>query len=157
VAPVGSLREAGAGLNPPAGSIDQSLKRHRCHSGCGVRFGAVMPITLQSTVGGFSPDFLRRLPALERTMVAQGLEPSTFVISKDRAAPPPFPLGPFFYEYTVFVGEEHFTVTEPNDSRFLEFFYRRCVAPGDDSDAVPKPERRPGLISRLFHWMVQPV
>jgi hypothetical protein len=145
-------------LNPPAGSIDQSLKRHRGHSGgAAFAFEAVMPITLQSTVGGFSPDFLRRLPALERAMISQGLEPSTFVISKDRAAPPAFPLGPFFYEYTVFVGEEHFTVTEPNDSRFLEFLYQRCVAPDDEDEAAPARPRRLGLIRRLFRWMERPI
>jgi len=116
-----------------------------------------MPIMLQSTVGGFSPDFMRRLPSLEKAMVAQGLEPSTFVISKDRAAPPAFPLGPFFYEYTVFVGETHFIVTEPNDIRFLEFFYRRCVAPDDEDEAEPRRTHRPGLIGRLFRWMAQPV
>jgi hypothetical protein len=119
-----------------------------------------MPITLQSTVGGFSPQFMRKLPDLEQAMIAQGLEPSTFVISKDRAAPPAFPLAPFFYEYTVFVDEEHFTVTEPNDMTFLEFFYRRCVAPDDENEAdaaAPQHTRRPGLISRIFRWMERPI
>ena len=56
-----------------------------------------MPITLQSTVGGFSGEFMRRLPKLEEAMLAHGLEPSEFVISKDRATPPTVPfLGPFF-------------------------------------------------------------
>ena len=41
-----------------------------------------MSITLQSTVGGFSAEFMRRLPLLEQAMVAHGLEPSQFVISK---------------------------------------------------------------------------
>ena len=45
-----------------------------------------MSIMLQSTVGGFSPEFKRRLPALEQAMIAHGLEPSSFVISKDRAS-----------------------------------------------------------------------
>jgi hypothetical protein len=122
--------------------------------------GLGVPITLQSTVGGFSPEFMRRLPELEKAMLAQGLEPSTFVISKDRAAPPAFPLGPFFYEYTVFIGEEHFTVTEPNDMTFLEFFYQRCVAPDDENEADEverQRKRRPGLISRLFRWMERPI
>ena len=116
-----------------------------------------MPITLQSTVGGFSSEFMQRLPAVEKAMVAQGLEPSAFVISKDRAAPPAFPLGPFFYEYTVFVGEKHFIVTEPNDSRFLEFFYQRCVAPDDEDETTPARPRQPGLIRRLFRWMERPI
>ena len=114
-----------------------------------------MPITLQSTVGGFSAEFMRRLPALEQAMVAHGLEPSQFVISKDRATPPSVPfIGPFFYDYTVFVGEEHFTVTEPNDIRFLEYFYARCMAADEE---LPAERRRPGLISRLFRWMAQPI
>ena len=94
-----------------------------------------MAITLQSTVGGFSAEFMRKLPALEQAMIAHGLEPSQFVISKDRATPPLVPfIGPFFYDYTVFVGEESFTVTEPNDIGFLEYFYQRCIAE-DEADA----------------------
>ena len=45
-----------------------------------------MSITLQSTVGGFSAEFMRRLPLLEQAMMAHGLEPSQFVISKDSKA-----------------------------------------------------------------------
>jgi len=113
-------------------------------------------ITLQSTVGGFSAEFMRRLPALEEAMVAHGLEPSQFVISKDRATPATVPIiGPFFYDYTVFVGEEHFTVTEPNDIQFLDYFYQRCIA--EDEPARPAHRRRPGLINRIFSWMAQPI
>jgi hypothetical protein len=117
-----------------------------------------MSITLQSTVGGFSSEFLQKLPALEQAMIAHGLEPSQFVISKDWATPATAPLiGPFFYAYTVFVGEESFTVTEPNDIQFLDYLYDRCIA---EDDATPEPTsrpRRPGLISRIFRWMAQPV
>ena len=118
-----------------------------------------MSITLQSTAGGFSPEFMRKLPALEQAMIAHGLEPSQFVISKDwatqAAVPYPF-LKPFFYDYTVFVGEENFTVTEPNDIRFLDYFHDRCIA----EEETPEQTRRirhPGLIRRLFRWMAQPV
>ena len=116
-----------------------------------------MAITLQSTIdGGFSAGFMRRLPAVEQAMIAHGLEPSQFIISKDRAAPPSVPfIGPFFYAYTVFVGEESFTVTEPNDIRFLEYFHQRCIA---EDDAPEQAQRgRPGLISRIFRWMEQPI
>jgi hypothetical protein len=116
-------------------------------------------ITLQSTVGGFSPEFMRKLPALEQAMVAHGLEPSEFVISKDAATPSSTPLPalwPFFYAYTVFIGEENFTVTEPNDMRFLDYFYQRCIA-ADDTSSEPQAARRPGLINRIFRWMEQPV
>jgi hypothetical protein len=113
-----------------------------------------VPIALQSTVGGFSAEFLRWLPDVERAMIARGLEPSQFVISKDRAAPPMVPLmGPFFYEYTVFIGEENFTVTEPNDVKFLDFFYRRCTA----EDTAAPVRKRDGLINRIFRWMAQPI
>jgi hypothetical protein len=121
-----------------------------------------MLITLQSTVGGFSSEFLQKLPALEKAMIAHGLEPSQFVISKDWATPVTAPfIGPFFYDYTVFVGEESFTVTEPNDIQFLDYFYNRCIAEDDpEDDAAPEQAprtRRPGLINRVFLWMTQPV
>ena len=106
-----------------------------------------MSITLQSTVGGFSPEFLRKLPALEKAMIAHGLEPEQFVISKDRATPATAPfIGPFFYDYTVFVGEENFTITEPNDIRFLGYFYNRCIAQdnlGDNAEDNVDPEPAP--------------
>ena len=118
-----------------------------------------MSITLQSTVGGFSAEFMRRLPALEQAMIAHGLEPSQFVISKDRATPPSVPfIGPFFYAYTVFVGDDSFTVTEPNDMVFFEYFYNRCIA--EEDEATPEQaqrSRRPGLIRRVFRWMAQPI
>ena len=116
-----------------------------------------MGITLQSTIeGGFSAEFVRRLPALEQAMIAHGLEPTQFVISKDRATPPTVPfIGPFFYDYTVFVGEESFTVTEPNDIIFLDYFYQRCIT--EDEAAPEQRTRRPGLINRIFRWMAQPI
>ena len=121
-----------------------------------------MPITLQSTVGGFSPEFMRRLSQLEQAMIAHGLEPAEFVISKDRATPPSVPfIGPFFYDYTVFIGDENFTVTEPNDIKFLEYFYQRCIA---EDAATPEQQqeqkrraRHPGLIRRVLQWMAQPI
>ncbi|MEH2479101.1 hypothetical protein V1282_002458 [Nitrobacteraceae bacterium AZCC 2146] len=115
-----------------------------------------MPITLQSTVGGFSPGFMAKLPALEAAMIAQGLEPSSFVLSKDRATPATVPLiGPFFYDYTVFIDDEHFTVTEPNDMRFLEFLYGRIIAPEDDE--APAPAGPAGPVTRFLRWMSQPI
>jgi len=121
-----------------------------------------VPITLQSTVGGFSIEFMRRLPKLEQAMIAHGLEPAEFVISKDRATPPSVPfIGPFFYDYTVFVGDENFTVTEPNDMVFLDYFYQRCIA---EDEPAPEQQQelarrasRPGLIRRVFSWMTQPI
>jgi len=40
-----------------------------------------MAITLQSTIGGFSDEFMRRLPKLEPAMIANELDPAEFVIS----------------------------------------------------------------------------
>ncbi len=115
-----------------------------------------MPITLQSTVGGFSQEFMRRLPALEQAMIAHGLDPSDFVISKDRATPVTVPfIGPFFYDYTVFVGDENFTVTEPNDMVFYDYFYKRCVS--EDEQPAEVNRRNRGLIHRFFKWMAQPI
>jgi hypothetical protein len=111
-----------------------------------------MSITLQSTVGGFSAEFMSRLPALEAAMIAHGLEPSEFLISKDRATPPSVPfIGPFFYEYTVFVGDEQFTVTEPNDARFLDNLLTRL----HDSAAAHHSGDAPaqGLFARVARWM----
>ena len=62
-------------------------------------------------------------------------------------------IGPFFYDYTVFVDGENFTVTEPNDIKFLEYLYQRCI----DVDQAPPPRRRPGLIHRIFRWMTQSI
>jgi hypothetical protein len=118
-------------------------------------------ITLQSTIqGGFSAEFMRRLPKVEQAMTAHGLEPADFVISKDRATPPSVPfIGPFFYDYTVFVDDESFTVTEPNDIVFLDYFYQRCIAEDEPAQQQELARRRsrPGLISRIFRWMAQPI
>ena len=58
----------------------------------------------------------------------------------------------------MFVGEESFNVTEPNDLRFYEYLYQRCIAE-DEGDETPRAQRprRPGLIARLFQWMAKPI
>jgi hypothetical protein len=135
-------------LEPPACS-------HRPRQAGRSLEGLAVSIMLQSTVGGFSAEFMRKLPLVEQAMIAHGLEPARFVISKDRATPPTVPfIGPFFYDYTVFVGEESFTVTEPNDIIFLDYFYQRCIA---EDVVAPEHRRRPGLINRIFRWMAQPI
>jgi hypothetical protein len=114
-----------------------------------------MAITLQSTVGGFTAEFMRKLPQLEQAMIAHGLEPGQFVISKDRASPPLPMIGPFFYDYTVFIGEENFTVTEPNDITFLEYFCKRCIA--EDQPMPAGRSRGAELIDHFFRWMTRPI
>ena len=116
-----------------------------------------MPIILQGTVS-FGADFVAQLLALESAMLAQGLEPSGFVISKDIATPATVPwVGPFFWDYTVFVDDEHFTVTEPNDMRFLQFLLRR-IAASDSTAPQPTPHFKwPRLLGRVARWMSQPI
>ncbi len=113
-----------------------------------------MSIILQSTVGGFSAQFMRKLPQVEQAMREHGLEPSEFVISKDYASTATIPImGPFFFSYSVFFGEETFSVTEPNDMVFLDYFFKRVLAVDDP----PELPQRAGLMRRLFGWMAQPV
>lgn len=54
--------------------------------------------------------------------------------------------------YSVYFGEAQFTVTEPNDMVFLDYFLKRVFA----ADGPPELPRRPGLMQRLFGWMVLP-
>jgi len=111
-------------------------------------------IILQSTVGGFSAQFMRKLPLVEQAMDEHGLDPAEFVISKDRASTATIPfVGPFFYDYSVFFGDDQFTVTEPNDMVFLDYFLKRVLA----ADSPPELPQRIGLLQRLFGWMTQPV
>lgn len=118
-------------------------------------------IKLQSTAGGFTSEFMRKLPLVEADMRAHGLDPSEFVISKDRSAgPPAFPLtSPFFYEYTVFVGDDRFTVTELDDMSFLAFFYKRCITESEPEQGESEPEQgpNPSLFRRFLRWMTQPI
>jgi hypothetical protein len=115
-------------------------------------------IKLQSTVGDFTPEFMRKLPLVEADMRAHGLEPSKFVISKVATAASPL-MSPFFYEYTVFVGDDSFTVTEPNDMSFLEFFRKRCIPKSEDEEGQRLTLHRwsPGLFRRFLRWMSGPI
>ncbi|MBN8980954.1 MAG: hypothetical protein J0I29_06725 [Rhizobiales bacterium] len=90
-----------------------------------------MHIRLQSTVGDFDASFVKALRKFEKVMEAQGLDPSVYVISKDR---PQFTSLPFFvrpggdgYNYTVFIDGESFTVTKVNDLAFLDHFEQLCA------------------------------
>ena len=135
-----------------------------------------MSIILQSSVG-FSAEFMREVPMLEKAMIAHGLEPSKFVTSKDSASPSTrHVVGTFFYDYTVFIDGEHFTLTEPNDMVFLDYFLKLCTA---EENVRPLLKLRRGhvgrgslhrgdlgrgslgrgnlgLIRRFLRWMAQP-
>jgi hypothetical protein len=108
-----------------------------------------MPISLQGTVA-FEPEFVGNLNMLTRTMIARGLDPDEFVISKDIASAPTLPfIGPLAYDYVVFSGGDDFAVTETGDQRFLEQFLGHI---GDASDETP-PLVQPGMFARLSRWM----
>jgi hypothetical protein len=136
-----------------------------------------MSIILQSSVG-FSAEFMREVPMLEKAMIAHGLEPSKFVISKDSASPSTrHVVGTFFYDYTVFIDGEHFTLTEPNDMVFLDYFLKLCTAEENVRPLLKLRRGRVGrgsphrgglgrgslgrgslgLIRRFLRWMAQPV
>jgi hypothetical protein len=115
-----------------------------------------MQIKLQSTVGGFDDSFLQKLPEIEKAMLDHGLDPSQFVISKDLSLfTNARPFGNRFWDYTVFIYGQHFTVTQPSDLRFLEYFYDRCIAP--DQPAPTPQHKLEHVLGRLMHWMEQPV
>jgi hypothetical protein len=127
-------------------SVSVNPARFRTDQFAGSSRGAIMQIKLQSTVGNFQRAFMRKLPLIEQAMVARDLDPADVVICKDRATPSStIPLiDRFFYDYTVFVGAERFTVTKLNDMRFLEYFYKRFVAP------EPEARRPLGTFGRLM-------
>jgi hypothetical protein len=103
-----------------------------------------MPIQLQCSVGGFDPEFLALLPALEKAMLANGMEPSDFIIAKDRTDFPDLPVfirpGGNPFAYTVFVKDQSFTVTERSDLSFYRYLYSLCSASGAEAPV------RPGLL-----------
>jgi hypothetical protein len=115
-----------------------------------------MQIKLQSSVGAFDESFTQKLPLVEKAMIAHGLEPSSFVISKDASLfTNARAFGATFRDYTVFVSGKHFTVTQPSDIRFLEYFYERCIAP---EEAAPTPHHKlESVLVKLVHWMEQPI
>jgi hypothetical protein len=116
----------------------------------------ILQIKLQSSVGAFDQTFMEKLPLVEQAMVAHGLDPSDFVIAKDASLfTNARAFGTTFRDYTVFVGDKHFTLTQPSDIRFLEYFHERCIAP---DEVAPTPHHKlADVLDKLVHWMEQPV
>ncbi len=122
-------------------------------------------IKLQSSVGDFSPEFVKSLPALEKAMIAQGLDPSAFIISRNMAQSTYLPIAyrpdGNSLEYTVFVKDRSFTVTQPNDMRFLEYFYELCVPPANKDDPHSKlhsaEQKLESLFMRAARWLNKPI
>jgi hypothetical protein len=88
-------------------------------------------IRLQSSVVDFDASFIKELQRFELIMQARGLDPSSYVICKDRVQ---FTELPFFirpggngYNYTVFIDDESFTITKANDMAFLGYFEQLCA------------------------------
>jgi hypothetical protein len=97
-------------------------------------------ITLQSTVGGFPGEFLRKLPRREQAMIAHGLEPSQFVISKDRATPPAVP---FIGRSSVTTPYSSATRTSPSQSRTTSGSWIIFTSAASLT-TIPRRRRRPG-------------
>ena len=120
-------------------------------------------IKLQTSYGDFASAFVEQLPALEKAMRDQGLDPSAFVIAKHEAAGARLPIA---YRpdgnpaaYTVFVKDKSFTVTQPDDMSFLAYFYRLCVPPPEhkETHGHSAETRLAAFIHRLEHWFNQPI
>lgn len=124
-------------------------------------------ITLQTSVGDFDASFSKELRRFEGVMEANGLDPSAYIISKDRAQ---FCSLPFFvrpggdgFNYTVFIDGESFSVTKINDMAFLGYFEQLCAAAIADSTAAettalpPSQGRMGSILSRIRQWLNAPV
>ena len=126
-------------------------------------------IKLQSSYGDFDSAFVKQLPALEKAMIDQGLDPSAFVIAKNLAQQPRLPIAfrpdgnPL--EYTVFVKGRSFTVTQSDNLSFLTYFYRLCVPALEKKDAPhsvahtlhSEEKKLEALIGRLERWLDKPI
>ena len=120
-------------------------------------------IQLQSSIGAFDESFRKRLPAVEQAIREHGIDPAAFVIAKDAAHLTRLPIAyrPDGHptEYTVFVKGRSFTVTQPSDLAFLEYFFTLCVHEHKDdphslAHAVHGGEKKlQALIERLESWL----
>lgn len=121
-------------------------------------------IKLQSSVGDFDDAFIKRLPALEAAMKERGLDPGDFIIARNLAQSPHLPVAfrpdGNLLEYTVFVRDRSFTVTQPNDVSFLEYFYGLCVPPNHANPHSPLHTAEHALeafFGRVGRWLNKPI
>lgn len=106
-----------------------------------------MSITLRSSVGPFDEAFLRRLPAVENALIARGLTPSRFLISKDRSlADPPN------WDYTIFLDDEFCRVTQPDDTTLLDYF-DACGRVLDNEAASQHTTDSEYMAANLLRWI----
>ena len=122
-------------------------------------------IKLQSSVGDFEPAFVKSLPALETAMKQHGLDPSDFIIARNLAQSPHLPVAfrpdGSLLEYTVFVKDRSFTVTQPNDLSSLEYFYGLCVPPPQQanphSPLHTAEDALEAFFGRVGRWLNKPI
>jgi hypothetical protein len=112
-----------------------------------------MPIGLESSEGyDFEATFRQQLPALEKAMIAQGLDPSLFTITKGpNSSYRPYRGVGLYHDYIVDVRDESFTVTYADDAGFLAYFLHVCLSQDD-----PKAETRDkhsSLMGKLARWI----
>lgn len=104
-----------------------------------------MQIRLQSSAGPFDPAFIDRLGELEAAMIAIDLDPDKFTVAKSASTLSEgelYDAEPMRCVYTVFVDDEHFTVTLARDMKFLRFFSLLCLAAehGEARQIAPAPK-----------------
>lgn len=121
-------------------------------------------IQLQSSVGDFDASFIKELQRFEPIMAARGLDPASYVISKDRVQFTELPVfvrpGGNGYNYTVFVDGESFTVTKANDMAFLGYFEQLCAAAIADETPVNGSSWRGKVCApfkRIKAWFEAPI
>jgi hypothetical protein len=111
-------------------------------------------IILQSTVGGFSAEFMRKLPRLEQAMIAHGLEPSQFVISKEGANQPSCRWSGRSSTTTRVRRRREFHRHRAGRHQVPRIFLPALHRTGrGHAGAARQTESR----SRLFSWMTQPI
>ena len=109
-----------------------------------------MSIKLQGSVA-FEPEFVGQLSMIGRALLEAGLDPADFTIAKHGAQAASPEIGSFQYDYTVSTGEEQFTVTEPNDARFLDNLMTRLHHSAATHHGGDAPAQ--GLFARVARWM----
>ncbi|MBX9712017.1 MAG: hypothetical protein K2X60_13375 [Xanthobacteraceae bacterium] len=123
-----------------------------------------MHIQLQTSVGDFDESFVTELRRFESVMRANGLDPSAYIVAKDRVQ---FTSLPFFvrpggdgFNYTVFIDGKSFTVTKANDMAFLGAFEQLCAgATFDDPRPSPRSMWDEFALSfrRMRKWLNAPI
>ncbi len=118
-----------------------------------------MHIQLQTSVEAFDASFVKELMRFENVMQARGLDPSAYIISKDRVQ---FTSLPFFirpggdgFNYTVFIDGESFSVTKANDMAFLGYFEQLCAAAIAGDGTPPGSSSFLGKLALRFEGIVR--